>query len=72
MEHSRKAVAAATALHGGYAALDFDRVEEGALAARVFVGAIGSSNLPPRTQHRIGAGSSAALEGSDATFLIGL
>jgi hypothetical protein len=32
--------------------------KEGALAARVFVGAKGSSNLPPRAQRRIWAGQS--------------
>jgi hypothetical protein len=37
----------------------------------MFVGAKGSSNLPPRAQHRIWAGQKAALEGSDAILLIG-
>ena len=41
------------------------------MAARVFVGAKGSLNLPPRAQRRIWAGQIAALEGSDATLLIG-
>ena len=46
--------------------------KEGALAARVFVGAKGSPNLPPRAQRHIEAGQTAALAGSDADLLIGL
>ena len=37
--------------------------KEGALAASMFVGAKGSSNLPPRAQRRIWAGQIATLEG---------
>jgi len=44
---------------------------EGALAARVFVGAKGFSNLPPRVQGGIWAGQIAALEGSGAILFIG-
>ena len=51
---------------------DSGRIMEGALAARVFVGAKGSSSLPPRAQHRIWAGQIAALEGSEAILLFGL
>ena len=45
---------------------------EGALAARVFVGAKGSSSLPPRAQRYIWAGQIGALAGSDANVSIGL
>ncbi len=45
--------------------------KEGALAARVFVGAKGSSNLPPRAQRYIWAGQIAALAGYDAVLVIG-
>ena len=45
--------------------------KEGALAARVFVGAKGSSNLPPRAQLCIWRGQSQRWRGSDATPFIG-
>lgn len=49
----------------------FVSFKEGALAARMFVGAKWSSNLPPRAQCCMGAGQSAALAGSIATLFIG-
>ena len=45
--------------------------KEGALAARVFVGAKGSSDLPPKGSARHWTGQTAALAGFDAVFHIG-
>ena len=63
-----------TDLRGAWQAVErilWSGFREGALAASGFVGAKGSSNLPPRAQRRIWAGQIAALEGSAAVLLIG-